>query len=612
MKNLSAKLYAPILSALLYLYFLLFYDASLFYHYHQPMFLFSGAFLKDFLLYPGGVLDWINFFIFQFFIWNWAGAMILTLITLSVFIVIYRILKRAGINQSAFLVSMIPIAFLLLLLNQYHAPLVISLRFLMAILLFTLYSRASKIKPVFILMSWPIYLLLGGWTFLFYCILVMLHELMRSDNKMRFVYAGMHIVAGGFFPLIAAKFLFLITFKEAFTYLYPKEFNLPPYLFESGLTVTALYIALPVIFLVSMIYARFIPDRIKRALPSAAFFKFHLFQCVLILLVSGCILLLSLDNELKTQIAIDRFAEQGEWEQVLNQSRQLKAYHIQVNVLVNRALYFQGQLLNELFSYPQVLGTDGLFIHRIIASQIAIPASDLLFDLAHISGAQTMAYEGQTKLQYNPRLLKRLTMTNLINHELVAAKKFADLLKQSFIHRKWAMEAEDLILHPSRAESNPEIKAKRALKPTEDFFLNKQYPTMDLSKLLEQHPENRMAFEYLIAFYLLDTRLMNVFTFIDQFPRYGYPALPRHVEEAILLLKTFSPESVDEDQIHFSPETLKRFRMFNMILSQTMRDPKKAEEALKEDFGDTYWFYVRYVNPRQTKLKLKARKIDEG
>jgi len=610
MKNLDAKWYAGIFFILFYLYFFFVYDASLYAHYQQPMFLFSSEFLKEFTVYPGGVLDWLSHFIFQFFAWNWAGSLILSVLSFSIFILMYRIIQQSGTVHSPIFWTAVPFIFLLVLLNMYNAPFVIALRFLTVLCLFTVYVDSGRFKPVFILLIWPIYLLLGGWTFLFYCLIVVIHELIHGRGKGRFVMATLHIMTGVLYPKIAARFIYMITLREAYTYLFPNEFRFPPYRFESGPVPAALFSAIPVILLLTKIYDKFIRDKITLRIPFNTVLQMNAIRFALIGVVCAAILHVTDDGENKTKIAIDRYAYQGRWAEVIDASKALSAYDLFVNFQVNRALYFQGQLLDSLFNVPQILGTDGLFIHRLIASQVAIPTSDLLYDLAHVSGAQTMAYEGQTKMQYNPRLLKRLVMTNLINREPLAAMKFVRLLKQSLVHRKWAERAEDLVIHPPLADADPEIRAKRALKPTEDFFLNKNHPNSDLAQLLEQHPENRMAFEYLMAFYLLDGRLMNLYTVLDRFSKYGYARLPYHVQEAILLLKTLSPDRVDIEPIQFDSEVLRRFRAFNLILTQNMRDPVQAEAALRENFEDSYWFYIRYVTPRKTHTTLKARKID--
>jgi hypothetical protein len=612
MKRLGKTLVTTGFLILITLYFYFIYDASLFHHYHQPMFLFSREFLKSFLLYPGGLLDWAGQLIFQLFAWNWLGSLILTCLAGTGFLAVYQILKRTGFGPFSLSLSFIPVGFLLFYLNHYNSPLVISLRFLSAILLVSIYFRSGRFKPVFIFLLWPVYLFLGGWNFIFYCILAVLLELLQPINKIRFLYIGIHLLAAALVPFIAARFVYLITLQEAYDYLNPVEFYYEPFRFAPGLAVKALYLSLPVIFLGKLAVIKFIGNKVKAISFPYNFSKLFLLYYTLLLALAMGVLFFSHDSELKTKIAIDRFAYQRRWGQVLKYAPRLTAYDRQVNVLVNRALYFKGRLLNDMFWYPQLLGTDGLFPYRITASQIAISASDLLFDLAHISASQTMAFEGQTKFPYNPRIMKRLFMTNLINRQDQIAKKFTDILKMSLIYRRWAENKEQLLFDETRSNADSVVSQMRALKPSKDFFLSRENPNIDLVILLDQHPENRMAFEFLIAYYLMETRIMNIYARMNQFSRYGYQRLPRHVEEALILLKSIHPEVMGINQISFRPETLNRFKAFNEILLQTKINPEKAMNQLQRDFRDTYWYYVRYVDPRQTHIKLTQRKIDEN
>lgn len=610
MKKIDADLSASVFFVLVYAYYVVHLDASLIYQQQHPVFLFHWPFLKEFLQYPGGVLEWITLFFYQFFIWKWTGALILTLMVLGAFTLSYWLFKQRGRNGGAFLVAFIPAAFLLILTNRYDAPGVIAMRFLTASTLFALYSRFPKIKPLFVLLTWPMYLLLGGWVFLYYCLLVVIHEAAESRKNIRWIYAALHLAAAAALPWAAAQ-RFVITLREAYTYLYPIEFQLPPFRFRTDAAVIGLFASLPVLLILRRLFVRFAPGHTLRAVRSFAPVHSVRFQWICILAVSGGLLFLTHNRGSKTKIAIGRSADQGGWGEVIACSAELEQYDRTVNFQVNRARYFRSELLDAMFSYPQILGADGLFIHRLIASQVAVPASDLLYDLAHVNGAQAMAYEGQSKWRYHPRILQRLAMTHLINHQTVPALKFTALLKRSLVHRDWARRMEILIRNPGRAQADPEIRSKRALKPYHDFFLNRQHPNADLALMLEQRPENRMAFDYLIAYYLLDGRLMNVYVLLDRFPGYGYTKIPRHVQEAMLLLKTLAPAKVNLKQVSFDPQTLNRFKAFNMILARTMADPRKAKGALQKEFGDTYWFYARYLNPRKTRMNLTAKRIDD-
>jgi len=358
------------------------------------------------------------------------------------------------------------------------------------------------------------------------------------------------------------------------------------------------------------VYLKYIKGKIKNQNKLLARLHHISAQSIIIILAVVCILTFSFDRGEKKKIQIDYLAEQGKWEKLLSLSQEIYKYDRLVNFNVNIALYYTGQLLDNLFNYPQLLGTDGLFIDKIIASQVAIPASDLYFDLGHINASQVMAYEGQTKFKYNPRILKRLTLTNIINGKYVVAKKFLDLLNKSILHKKWVKHYENYLFNELLIESDSLIKLKRIQKPEFDFFIANKNPNLDLIKLLKENENNKMAFEYLMAYYLLECRLGDLLNHLNKFRELGYRKFPRHIEEALLLVKpVFQSKNIMIEQ-SINPQTIERFEQFNIILSKS-RNEVEAKEALEKEFHNTYWYYVRFINPNKTKLELKRRIIDE-
>jgi len=115
--------------------------------------------------------------------------------------------------------------------------------------------------------------------------------------------------------------------------------------------------------------------------------------------------------------------------------------------------------------------------------------------------------------------------------------------------------------------------------------------------LLNQNPDNRLAFEYLGASYLLDGDLLK---FIEYFPKYyrtSYFGLPRHYTEAVLVYMTESKEGSLPllGSLVTMQATIKRFKDFKQILTDYKGNKHYAQNQLQRDYGDTYWFYVLYL-----------------
>ncbi len=595
----------------LFLYYLLIYNSYLYYHYHQPIFLFDKTFLQEFLLYPGGPLEWITQFLLQFFYFNLLGSLIIAALSVSIFIIFYKLIEKIGNFKYSLILAFLPVILLLIIQNRYDFPLVITVKYLFAIIFFFIYVKIpERYKTFIILLSCLIYYILGGWAYLFYVVLCVLHELLFREDRKKYIYAGLNVLVYFIYPYVSVRYLFTINFKEAYLYIVPYELYYAPFLFKASLYFYLFFLSLPVLQTSVFVHLKYIKSKIKKQNKSLVRFPGILAQSIFIILAGVIILAFSFDRIGKKKIQIDYLAEQGQWKELLDLSQEVDKYDRFVNFNVNRALYHTGQLLDNLFEYPQLLGADGLFIDKIIASQIAIPASDLYFDLGHINASQVMAYEGQTKFKYNPRILKRLALTNIINGKYVVAEKFLNLLNKSILHKKWVKHYQSYLFDKSLIKSDSLIQLKRKQKPEFDFFIANKNPNLDLIKLLEENENNKMAFEYLMAYYLLECRLRDLLEHLTKFKELGYREFPRHIEEALLLVKPIFQSKNIMIERSINPQTIKQFEQFYIIISKS-KNEVEAKKALTEEFHNTYWYYVRYINPKRTKLELKRRKIDE-
>jgi hypothetical protein len=597
----------------LFFYYLLVFDSYLYYHNHQPIFLFDKTFLKEFLSYPGGPSELITQFFLQFFYFNLLGAFFLSAISLSIFVIIYMIIKKIGDFKYSLIFSFLPVSLLLIIQNHYNSPLMITVKYLFALLFFLVYVKTpERYKVFFIPLSFLIYYLLGGWIYLFYVVLCMLHELLFSRYSRKYIYAVINSLVYFIYPYIAARYLFMIDLKEAYFYLMPSGFYNWPFNFNLNLYLYLFFLSLPVLLIALFVYLKYSKAeikkrkvkkrKIKKQNSSLAGIYLTLIQSIFIIIAAVLILTFSFELREKKKIQIDYLAEQGRWNKLLNISRGMKDYTVLILFNVNRALYHTGQLLDNLFDYPQMVGADILFLENFPRPG-AIPASDLYFDLGHIRAAQVMAYEGHTKFGYNPRMLKRIVVTNIINEKYVVAKKFLDLLNKSILHKKWAEHYRNYLFNESLIKSDSLIQLKRKLNPKFDFFIavSKNFDK-DLIRLLKENENNKMAFEYLMAYYLLDCRFEDLMEHLDKFKKLGYKKYPRHIEEALLLIRAVSPSESAKFDYSINEQTIERFKQFHSIRSK-LKNEAEAKEVLRIGFFNTYWYYILYIRPRETDLE---------
>jgi hypothetical protein len=596
---------------LLAAYFFFAYDTSVYDHLHQRLFLLDAHYFREFSLYPGGLSEWAFLFFNQFIRFNEFGSLFVPAVIVSVSIPVYHVLRRTGAFRQPLFPAFLPAALLLGLQNDYRFPLLVPEKSLLMLIFFWIGTSSSRsVKAALILLSGPVYYLLGGWFFLWTILLCALHEILSSRDSLRFGFAAAWLTAGLACPYIASRWMFSITLKEAYLYSVPSEYYFEPFMFKPDFLYYAFFLSVPALLTACFIRMKFFKSKNAGGDPGRNPSGRRAAQAAGVLLAGVCMLILTSNPQEKKKIQIDRFAGQGRWSELLSLSREIRGYDRLVNFQVNRAMAQTGVLLDSLFTADQALGTDGLFIDRILGSQISMPASDLYFDLGHVNASQVMAFEAATKFKYDPRVVMRLFMTHLINGKTGAARSYLNLIGKSLLHRGWARRNRRL-LSDSAAAADPLVRVKRLRRPKADFFIDRQHPAGGLVRLFGENPDNKPAFDYWAACQLLERKVGNLAGNLELFTKMGYAGLPQAVEEAVLLYNMISPSKIPLQKYGIRPQTVRRFLGFNTILARHRMDPSGAQNILKTEFADTYWYYVRYVSPNVTAQQLKANRIHE-
>lgn len=603
------QLFAVAYFVLLFLFSLFLHDILLYYHFHQPIFLFDSSFIAEHLIYPGGPIELAAQFILQFMSSKLIGAAILSFISLFLFYFTLRIIQHFGGGASSHILVLAPFIFYLILISNYSFSLIIAVKYLATLGLFLVYRRCS-FKFGMLLLGGLYYYILGGWLYLFYIILCALHDLFFEKSPNKFIFTGLNLFSYIIFPFLAVRFLFILTPMQAYFYAIPKTLYHAPYLFKPDIVFLLWFLMLPLMLIFIRFGSSFLQPFARKRRDVLTEASYSAIQAIVVLLVASMVLLLSHDSVQKAKLKIDYYAATGQWQNVLNTAQQLKTLDRLSLFHVNRALCHRGQLLDKMFYIPQMYGTDALFLNKIMANQITLPSSDLYFELGEIKAAQVMAFEGQTKSRYDPRFLKRLVQTSIILEQYKIADKFLKLLNKSLVHRKWAREHKKRWANETLIAKDPLIAQKRAEMPTGDFFISTAHPYRDLLKTIAEKPENKKALEYLVAYSLLDCRLGQVISLAPRLQENG-KRLPRHVEEALLVAKSFSPNNVDLSNLRISRATLQRFIQFAAAMKKSKTGGMTTTE-LKKAFLNTYWIYFSFLNPQKTGLELKKRKIDES
>lgn len=307
----------------------------------------------------------------------------------------------------------------------------------------------------------------------------------------------------------------------------------------------------------------------------------------------------NIDDDEKNGYSIVDASFKRDWDKVLELTGEPSSFNKLVQFEVNRALCAKGLLLEEMFSYPQKYGENGIFLDGINSSQIAIHTAEFYYDLGYANETRHWATEAQMLLVRHPVVLKQLVMSYIAIGQKKTATKYLGVLQESRLYHDWANRILAEIEYNTIGE-DPDIKFFRENDPDFDFFAGTEDPVKKIRYFFYGNRSNKMAFDLLIAGNLLKHNVGAVLTQLPEFKKQGYENFPRAVEEALLIYivrsKNFNPDQMDYS---ISKSTVDRFNEFNKLMASGKT--KAEKKALVSEYRNTYWYYILFSSPYASK-----------
>lgn len=578
-----------------YLFLIWFAEPKVQYFGRPVAFLFDKRFFKNLLIRPGGLVEYVSAGLYQCYQWNYLGAAITTLLALLLTVGAWLLL-RSDKRTEAGTLSLWPAVALLVVQRQYaFAWMETSLALVCAMLLAGAYAwlpaRSVWGRGVlFLALSLAIYPILAGayLVFAFYCGLV------EALTGRRYLFMTGLWVCAAVVPLGGAL-LFAVHPAESYLLLLP--FGLGTFS-----TVKALlpYVALPLALGVATLTSPPAPspagNQRKRAAAMGARWGLRLRPALLVILAVASVSL-GWNGNSQRIARINCLAHDRQWEQVLEEAGLLSAYTPAAVAQINRALCQTGRLPGEMFNYPQSANYDlWLSMHKTLDPNQCMVASDLLFELGQVNRAERMAGEALELNGYLPEVLRRLADVEVLKGEPEAARIFLNLLAKTPFHGKWADERRrELAVDPGLSK-DPELRQVRLLALREDSpFAMTTEPI--LLQCLRQNHTNRMAFEYLMAHFLLNRDLENFVHYLGGAKVFKYPEIPKHYEEALVLAQGLKGAALNIPDINGKmpgEEATRKYERFRDFMRSKGNNPEVAKTLLSAEFGNTYWYYFAF------------------
>jgi hypothetical protein len=291
-------------------------------------------------------------------------------------------------------------------------------------------------------------------------------------------------------------------------------------------------------------------------------------------------------------LSLDSETYFGNTDRVIELSQKHNMKDRQATYFTNMALAKNGVLPEHLLEFYQP-SVHGLILPVMPDEswQSIFVSNEVFFLMGDMNLAQHSAMLGNTFSPYqrSSRMIKRLAEINLINGDTAAADKYLRILSNTLFHRKWAKSR---LLMNHAAVPTKWLSEKREQIPHTDTLRKSNDQLASLRFLVQQNPGNTIALDYLLCHYLLDKDLKSFKKAYDQYARQIDRPVPKVYGET-LLIQLFASQASGEEAAGYSisPQKMKDFIAYTKLYEQTKGDMN----ALKEQFGQSYWFYYHFA-----------------
>ena len=432
-------LYTLLFGVAAFLFFGLAYPHHLHYQEQLQLFLFDSNYVCDVVSRPGGVADLLGRFCTQFFLFAWVGAAFIAVLLMVVQLLTLRLAKCGWLYG----LSYVPSLLLWLFLLDENA------------LLGGVWAVLLTLLPI-----WGLSRLPSGWT------------------RRILIIVAIPIVYWMVGP----------AWTGSHYHRYPTVF--PTLLYAAWLSA----VVLPLIV-----------RALRKKTAGSKHYAVMLSSFAVVAVVMGCLVWKNANFKAEKVMQYDFMARYQQWNRILETVNAEKPNN-QIGVTVqNLALAMHGMLLEQMANYNQN-GIAGLLPDVKEDATSPLPTAEAFYQLGMINVAQRTVFEAQEAIldfQKSGRCYKRLAQTNLINGQYAVARKYLSALQKTLFYRDWANETLPLLGDEEAIDRHPEYGRLRQSAYTEDFYFSDHVTPEMLKSLYYRNKDNRLAYQYLLAYYML-------------------------------------------------------------------------------------------------------------
>ena len=564
------------------------YPAHLHFHEQFQLFNYSTAYFNETISLPGGIAHYISRFIVQFYYDSFLGPLSLTftlLILQLLFALFLHILPSVSNKRINYTITFLPsIAIWGFLLNADAMPYLLIASILnLALVLIGISIKSASKRVVFEAISACLLFFISGGTFILYICLMASWEIIKYRETGKGV--------GIFFILLAAtlSWLGIIAIGTLF-YNYPYSLlldSIGSYRYPT-MDCSEKYVAMFVFLLVGIYFMSGISNKIMlRRLPATI-------AVVCMGILSAVYIYNLIDTQEESVLEYDYLTRTKQWDQIITKASQ-KAPSIEWElVCLNLAMAQKGTLCDKLFAYPQKGRASLLPIYEqdYMSPQFA---GEAYLSIGLINTAQRFFFEAMEAIpdyQKSSRCYQRLATTNIVNGRYEVAALYLKKLSRTLYYREWANNMHHHLYNDTLIANDQELGPLRKGLFDKDFFMNEYKLEPVLLNLLNQYPNNNVAWQYLFALCLMDKNLNQLEYAVNLYLNiYPEAKLPVHVQEALLMQWLQTNNSLDGLPWQIDNQVKERLMQFVNALNQS---PSTKEKVARKQFNNTFWCYALF------------------
>lgn len=501
------------------------YLSALAYQEQYQLFLATAGYFAERMAVPGGLMDYVGEWLTQWNHYRYVGSLFVAAVLVVLQVFTWLVARKAAAARKTALtpchypLTFLPVLFLWGYMGDENVMLsfALSLAAALALMLAYEHSKVRWVRWAFFAVALPLaYWLIGpavGITLVF----ALGYEQLRERSLVR-LGASIGLMVWLCFIILALSYVVAYPYDRLFIGI--NYYRYPVYNPAMQLTALALFAVVPLLV---------------AKLPALRFAA--LAETVVLAVGGWCWVRACFDPKTYELLDYDYLLRTEQWDKIIDKAEHKQASLPMSVCIVNLALSEQGQLADRLFDFYQHDGS-GLIPEFALNMVTPIAPAEVYYRLGMVNECERYMFEAQEAIpnyRKSGRLTQRIIDCQIVNGQYALARKQLHLLAGSPVYREWAESRLAMLGNEQAINGDPVYGRLRQLRQRKQDFLysDKEIDQM-LGLLFMQNKTNKMAYEYLVCYDLLQGDL-------DHFMRYyalgryiDYDHIPRPFQEVLI------------------------------------------------------------------------------